>query len=92
MNAGFQKTTATTSTAVPTSVADLQMLAVALAAQHRGQLTTGIYVAGSDTKLTKERAFAQMLEAHPEVYAEFRDRHNAEPLLRQLTKAGVPTI
>jgi len=30
-----------------------------------------------------------MLEEHPEAYAQFRNRHNAKPLLATLEAAGI---
>jgi signal peptide peptidase SppA len=50
-------------------VQELEAQSVALARQNRGQVTPGLYVSGTATKVTKERAYAQMLEEHPEAYA-----------------------
>jgi len=41
------------------------------------------------TKLTKERAYALMLEEHPEVYGAFVAQHNAKGLIATLERAGV---
>src|SRR5579875_2742647 len=70
-------------------VQELEAQAAALARQNRGQVTPGLYVSGSATKVTKERAYAQMLEEHPEAYAAFRAQHNAQGLIATLEAAGV---
>jgi hypothetical protein len=71
------------------TVVDLEAEATSFARQNRGQATTGLYVTNSTAKVTKERAFAQLLEERPEIYAAYRDQHNAAPLLAQLKAAGV---
>ena len=70
-------------------VQELEAQSVALARQNRGQVTSGLYVSGTATKVTKERAYAQMLEEHPEAYAAFRAQHNAKGLIATLEAAGV---
>jgi len=40
-------------------------------------------------RITKEQAVAQALEANPEVYAAYRARHNAGPMIAQLEAAGI---
>ncbi len=70
-------------------VAELEAQAVALARQNRNQVTPGLYVSGSAAKVTKERAYAQMLEEHPEAYAAFRAQHNAKGLIATLEAAGI---
>jgi signal peptide peptidase SppA len=70
-------------------VQELEAQSVALARQNRGQVTPGMYVSGTATKVTKERAYAQMLEEHPEAYAAFRAQHNAKGLIATLEAAGV---
>ncbi len=70
-------------------VQELEAQAVAFARQNRGQITAGLYVSGTATKVTKERAYAQMLEEHPEAYAAFRAQHNAKGLIATLEAAGV---
>jgi capsid assembly protease len=56
-------------------IQDIEAEAVAYARQNKG--------------VTKEQAFAQMLEANPEAYASYRAQHNAKGLLGQLEAAGV---
>jgi signal peptide peptidase SppA len=70
-------------------VQELEAQAAALARQNRSQITPGLYVSGTATKVTKERAYAQMLEEHPEAYAAFRAQHNAQALIATLEAAGV---
>jgi len=70
-------------------VQELEAQAVAFARQNRAQITPGLYVSGSATKVTKERSYAQMLEEHPEAYAAFRAQHNAKGLIATLEAAGV---
>ncbi|HZT28798.1 MAG TPA: S49 family peptidase [Gemmataceae bacterium] len=70
-------------------VQELEAQAVSLARQNRGQVTNGLYVSGTATRVTKERAYAQMLEEHPEAYAAFRAQHNAKGLIATLEAAGV---
>jgi len=70
-------------------VQELEAQSVALARQNRGQATPGLYVSGTATRVTKERAYAQMLEEHPEAYAAFRAQHNAKGLIATLEAAGV---
>ena len=70
-------------------VQELEAQAVSFARQNRSQVTAGLYVAGTATKVTKERAYAQMLEEHPEAYAAFRAQHNAKGLIATLEAAGI---
>jgi signal peptide peptidase SppA len=70
-------------------VQELEAQSIAFARQNRGQATSGLYVSGTATKVTKERAYAQMLEEHPEAYAAFRAHHNAKGLIATLEAAGV---
>jgi hypothetical protein len=73
-------------------VHEIEAQAASLARQNNGQATPGLYVTGTAVKLTKERAYAQMIEAHPEAYEAFRGQHNAAPLVAQLQRAGVRMI
>jgi hypothetical protein len=70
-------------------VAELEAQAQSLARQNRGQLTPSMYVGGTTARVTKERAYAAMLEEHPEAYAAFRAQHNAKGLIATLEAAGV---
>jgi signal peptide peptidase SppA len=70
-------------------VQELEAQAISFARQNRGQATAGLYVSGTTAKVTKERAYAQMLEDHPEAYAAFRAQHNAKGLIATLEAAGV---
>ena len=70
-------------------VQELEAQATSFARQNRGQVTPGMYVNGTATKVTKERAYAAMLEEHPEAYAAFRAQHNAKGLISTLEAAGV---
>lgn len=65
----------------------LERDAIAKARSTRGE-TRGIYRTDAITRMSPERAVAQALEDDPGVYAEYRDRHNAEPLLARLRAAG----
>ena len=70
-------------------VQELEAQAVSFARQNRGQATAALYVSWTTAKVTKERAYAQMLEDHPEAYAAFRAQHNAKGLIATLEAAGV---
>jgi len=70
-------------------VQELEAQAVSFARQNRGQATHGMYVNGVATRVTKERAYASMLEEHPEAYAAFRAQHNAKGLIATLEAAGI---
>jgi capsid assembly protease len=70
-------------------VAELEAQAQSFARQNRGQVTQAMYVNGVTTKVTKERAYAAMLEEHPEAYAAFRAQHNAKGLIGTLEAAGI---
>ena len=67
----------------------LDMLAASYARQNRGQVTQALYVPGSESRVTKERAYAAMLEEQPEAYAAFRAAHNAKVLVATLEAAGI---
>lgn len=71
------------------SITDLEAEATAFARQNKGQLTPGMYVTGVAVRMTPERAYAQALEANPEVYDAFRNHHNAADLVRRLQAAGI---
>ena len=71
------------------SIARLELDAAAHFLRHRGQTTASVYVPGTEAKMTRERAYAAMLEEHPEAYAEFRKRHNAAATIRALEAAGI---
>jgi capsid assembly protease len=68
---------------------EIEAQATSYARQNRGQVTQAMYVNGVATKVTKERAYAAMLEEHPEAYAAFRAQHNAKGLIATLEAAGV---
>ena len=69
--------------------AQLEREAIAKARSQRA-VTPNIYVQnGGATRLSEARSVADALEANPETYGEFRDRHNAQALVTQLQRAGV---
>ncbi len=70
-------------------VAELEAQAQSFARQNRGHVTPAMYVNGATAKVTKERAYAAMLEEHPEAYAAFRAQHNAKGLIATLEAAGI---
>lgn len=70
-------------------IQEIEAQATSFARQNRGQVTQGMYVNGVTTKVTKERAYASMLEEHPEAYAAFRAQHNAKGLIATLEAAGI---
>ncbi len=70
-------------------IAEIEAQDTSYARQNRGQVTQGMYVNGVTTKVTKERAYAAMLEEHPEAYAAFRAQHNAKALVATLEAAGI---
>ncbi len=70
-------------------IAEVEAQAQAFARQNKGQVTPAMYVPGAATKVTKERAYAAMLEEHPEAYAAFRAQHNARALIGTLEAAGI---
>ena len=70
-------------------VAQLELDASAHYLRHRGQVTPALYVDGGATKVTKERAYAAMLEEHPETYAAYRQNHNAKSMIDALAAAGI---
>jgi len=70
-------------------MAALESLATSYAGQHRGQVTQTSYVPSSEARVTKERAYAAMLEEQPEAYAAFRAAHNAKGIVATLEAAGV---
>jgi ClpP class serine protease len=82
----------TTTTMKLESIQDMRELeaqAVAFARQNHGQVTAAMYVPGSTAKMTKERAYAQMLEEDPQLYEAYRNAHNARALVRTLEAAGI---
>jgi hypothetical protein len=82
----------TTTTMKLESIQDMRELeaqAVAFARQNHGQVTVAMYVPGSTAKMTKERAYAQMLEDDPQLYEAYRNAHNARALVRALEAAGI---
>ena len=70
-------------------IQEIEAQATSYARQNRGQATQAMYVNGVTTKVTKERAYAAMLEEHPEAYAAFRAQHNAKGLVATLEAAGI---
>ena len=71
------------------SLQEIEAQATTYARQNRGKETPNLYAESGTTKLTKERAYAQMLEEHPEVYGAFVAQHNAKGLIATLERAGV---
>jgi len=71
------------------SLQELEAQATSFARQNRGKETPNLYAESGTTKLTKERAYALMLEEHPEVYGAFVAQHNAKGLIATLERAGV---
>ena len=71
------------------SLQEIEAQATTYARQNRGKETSNLYAESGTTKLTKERAYAQMLEEHPEVYGAFVAQHNAKGLIATLERAGV---
>lgn len=71
------------------SLQEIEAQATSYARQNRGKETPNLYAESGTTKLTKERAYAQMLEEHPEVYGAFVAQHNAKGLIATLERAGV---
>ncbi len=69
--------------------AELERQATARARGERAQ-TPALYVQdGGNVPLTPERAVAEMLEVNPQIYAEYRKRHNAGAILHTLAAAGI---
>jgi hypothetical protein len=71
------------------SLQEIEAQATSYARQNRGKETPNLYAESGTTKLTKERAYALMLEEHPEVYGAFVAQHNAKGLIATLERAGV---
>ena len=71
------------------SLQEIEAQATSYARQNRGKETSNLYAESGTTKLTKERAYAQMLEEHPEVYGAFVAQHNAKGLIATLERAGI---
>jgi hypothetical protein len=71
------------------TLAQFELDASAHYLRHRGQVTPGLYVDGTAAKMTKERAYAAMLEENPEAYAAFRAQHNAKGMIDALGAAGI---
>ncbi len=57
--------------------------------QSGGRLTPNLYSPNGETKMTKERAYAAMLEENPEAYEAFRREHNAKAIVTTLEAAGI---
>lgn len=56
-------------------------------------LTGNLYVQnGGSTRLSEARAVAEALENDPEIYTQYKQAHNARPVLEQLRAAGVIKI
>jgi hypothetical protein len=70
-------------------VAKLELNASAHFLRHRGQATPSVYVPGTEAKMTRERAYAAMLEEDPEAYAAYRAQHNAKGVIDALGAAGI---
>ena len=70
-------------------IQEVEAQATSYARQNRGQVTQAMYVNGVTTKVTKARAYAAMLEEHPEAYAAFRAQHNAKGMIATLEAAGI---
>ena len=70
-------------------IQEIEAQATSYVRQNRGQVTQAMYVNGVTTKVTKERAYAAMLEEHPEAYAAFRAQHNAKGMIATLEAAGI---
>jgi capsid assembly protease len=68
-------------------IQDIETQAEALARQNRGNSMRNLYGFG-ESPMTKERAYAQALEANPEAYAAYRAQHNARTLVATLEAAG----
>jgi hypothetical protein len=66
----------------------LEREATSRARGQRAQ-TPGIYVRDSVSRATPERVVADSLEADPDIYKDYRDRHNAQAILHTLQRAGV---
>ncbi len=73
----------------PVIIEDLEAQADALIREHFGQVTENLYVEGGHTRLTKERAIAQLLEEDPTVYTTYRNLQGARGLRRALPALGV---
>ena len=58
-----------------------------LTASPRRPATPSLYVPGSQTKMSPERAYAAMLEENPDAYAAYRAQHSAAQLRRTLEAA-----
>jgi ClpP class serine protease len=84
-----ERTTRTMKTESIQDMRQLEAQAVAFARQKHGQMTEAMYVPGSTAKVTKERAYAQMLEEDPQLYEAYRAAHNARALVRTLEAAGI---
>jgi len=73
----------------PTTIEDLEAQAEALVRESFGQPTANLYVEGGHTRLTKERALAQLLEEDPKVYQLYRNLEGARSFRRALKLLGV---
>lgn len=70
------------------SIKQIEADAAVFSRQNFGAISPSLYVPGGNTKVTKERAYAAMLEANPEAYAQYRAQHNAAPTIAALKAAG----
>ena len=70
------------------TVGRLQTEATAFARANSRTEANNLFFPGKRKGTTPEQAFAASLEANPEVYEQFREKHNAQALVQQLTKAG----
>ena len=67
----------------------LESEARAFAKTNRNIPTSCLYGNGVRKGTTEQQAIAAALEDNPEVYASYRERHNAGALIAQLQRAGV---
>jgi hypothetical protein len=63
--------------------------ATAFARANRFTEASNLYVPGKRKGTTPEQAVASALENNPEIYGQYRARHNAKALIAQLQGAGV---
>ena len=76
----------------PTSYTALERTAFAESRTRRTH-TPNLYVRDGNSVLSSkpsaERLISEALEADPDVYAQYRDQHNAGAILHTLAKAGI---
>lgn len=70
----------------------LQNQATAFARANRTTISPNLYFPGTRKGTTPEQAFAAALESNPEVYASYREQHNAKDLIARLRAAGVKLV